>query len=30
YCFRYRVSARSFSTPDSTMGHLGFRCAMDA
>lgn len=25
YCNRYRVAARSSSTPDSTMGHTGFR-----
>ena len=29
YCFRYRVAARSSSTPDSTTGNLGFRCAKD-
>ena len=27
YCCRYRNSARTSSTPDSTTGHLGFRCA---
>lgn len=27
YCFRYRVSARSANTPDSSSGHAGFRCA---
>jgi formylglycine-generating enzyme required for sulfatase activity len=27
YCNRYRVAARTFSTPDSTSGHLSFRCA---
>lgn len=27
YCRRYRVSARVGSTPDSTTGHAGFRCA---
>ena len=27
YCCRYRNSARPSSTPDSTTGHLGFRCA---
>ncbi len=27
YCNRYRVAARTFNTPDSTTGHLGFRCA---
>lgn len=29
YCNRYRVSARTHSTPDSTTGHAGFRCAAD-
>lgn len=27
YCFRYRVSARSFNTPDSSTAHAGFRVA---
>jgi formylglycine-generating enzyme required for sulfatase activity len=27
YCNRYRVAARTSSTPDSTTGHTGFRCA---
>jgi formylglycine-generating enzyme required for sulfatase activity len=27
YCNRYRVAARTQSTPDSTTGHVGFRCA---
>ena len=27
YCNRYRVAARSKSTPDSTTSHKGFRCA---
>lgn len=27
YCNRYRVAARSHNTPDSSSGHLGFRCA---
>ncbi|MGI4746290.1 MAG: formylglycine-generating enzyme family protein [Janthinobacterium lividum] len=27
YCNRYRVSARSANTPDSTTSHTGFRCA---
>jgi formylglycine-generating enzyme required for sulfatase activity len=27
YCRRYRVSARSGNTPDSSAGNLGFRCA---
>jgi formylglycine-generating enzyme required for sulfatase activity len=30
YCSRYRVDARSASTPDSTTGNVGFRCAADA
>ena len=30
YCRRYRVSARSANTPDSSTGNLGFRCASDA
>ncbi|MDO0931354.1 formylglycine-generating enzyme family protein [Streptomyces sp. DG2A-72] len=29
YCNRYRVAARSANTPDSTSGHMGFRCAQD-
>lgn len=29
YCNRYRVAARSSNTPDSTSGHMGFRCAQD-
>ena len=29
YCNRYRVAARSFNTPDSSTGNLGFRCAKD-
>ena len=29
YCNRYRVAARTSNTPDSTTGHLGFRCAAD-
>lgn len=28
YCNRYRLSARSSVSPDSTTGHLGFRCAV--
>ena len=28
YCNRYRVSARTQSTPDSSTGHQGFRCAL--
>ena len=30
YCNRYRNSARTKVTPDSTTCHLSFRCAMDA
>jgi sulfatase modifying factor 1 len=29
YCNRYRVSARTANTPDSTAGNLGFRCVAD-
>ncbi|WP_454041607.1 formylglycine-generating enzyme family protein [Cellulosimicrobium sp. Marseille-Q8652] len=29
YCFRYRVDARSSSTPGSPAGNVGFRCAAD-
>lgn len=29
YCHRYRVAARSASTPDSTASNLGFRCVAD-
>jgi sulfatase modifying factor 1 len=29
YCRRYRVAARSSSTPDSSTGNQGFRCAGD-
>ena len=29
YCWRYRNGARSASTPDSTTGHVGFRCVRD-
>jgi formylglycine-generating enzyme required for sulfatase activity len=29
YCRRYRVSARTSNTPDSSAGNLGFRCAID-
>ena len=28
YCNRYRVAARSSNTPDSSIGHTGFRCAL--
>jgi len=27
YCNRYRVAARSSNTPESSIGHTGFRCA---
>jgi len=30
YCFRYRVSARGGNSIDTSLGHTGFRCAMDA
>jgi len=30
YCNRYRVSARTGNTPDSSAGNIGFRCARDA
>jgi formylglycine-generating enzyme len=30
YCNRYRVAARTMTTPDSTTGHIGFRCAADS
>jgi formylglycine-generating enzyme required for sulfatase activity len=30
YCRRYRVAARSGTTPDSSTGNLGLRCARDA
>jgi formylglycine-generating enzyme required for sulfatase activity len=30
YCNRYRVAARSSNGPDSSTGHMGFRCAADA
>jgi len=29
YCNRYRVAARSSSTPDSSGGNVGFRCVLD-
>jgi formylglycine-generating enzyme required for sulfatase activity len=29
YCRRYRVSARSGNTPDSSAGNVGFRCVAD-
>lgn len=29
YCYRYRCSARSQNTPDSSASNLGFRCAKD-
>lgn len=28
YCNRYRVAARTSSTPDSSTSHIGFRCAV--
>lgn len=30
YCNRYRCSARTSNTPDSSSGHLGFRCVADS
>lgn len=30
YCWRYRNAARSAATPDSSSGHIGFRCAASA
>ncbi len=30
YCHGYRVSARSHSTPETSLFHVGFRCAKDA
>jgi formylglycine-generating enzyme required for sulfatase activity len=30
YCNRYRVAARTSNTPDSSTGHMGFRCAATA
>lgn len=27
YCNRYRVAARTSNAPDSSAGHIGFRCA---
>lgn len=29
YCFRYRVAARSASTPESSTGNVGLRCVRD-
>ena len=29
YCNRYRVAARTHATPDSSTGHMGFRCVAD-
>lgn len=29
YCSRYRLSARTSNTPDSSTAHMGFRCAAD-
>ncbi|MEM6304372.1 MAG: formylglycine-generating enzyme family protein [Pseudomonadota bacterium] len=30
YCFRYRIAARTFTTPDTTTSHQGFRLVFDA
>lgn len=30
YCNRYRVSARTKNTPNSSSGNIGFRCVRDA
>ncbi|MGC4026292.1 MAG: formylglycine-generating enzyme family protein [Mesorhizobium sp.] len=30
YCNRYRTSSRSKNTAESSTGHMGFRCALDA
>ena len=30
HCHRYRLSARSFNAPDSSTGHMGFRCCAPA
>jgi len=30
HCYRYRCSARSQNTPDSSASNLGFRCAADS
>lgn len=29
YCFRYRIAARTWSTPDSSTAHQGFRLVLD-
>ena len=29
-CHGFRVSARGHSTPETGLGHVGFRCARDA
>ena len=29
YCNRYRVAARTHNTPESSTGHIGFRCAAE-
>ena len=29
-CYRYRIAARMFITPDSSASNVGFRCAADA
>ena len=30
YCNRYRISARTFNTIDSSTGHMGFRCVANS
>ncbi|MBT6958154.1 MAG: SUMF1/EgtB/PvdO family nonheme iron enzyme, partial [Opitutae bacterium] len=30
YCNRYRNSARTYNTPDTSTGNIGFRCASNA
>ena len=30
YCNRYRISARTFNTVDSSTGHMGFRCVANS
>lgn len=30
YCNRFRLAARTWNTPDSSTGHMGFRCVADA
>lgn len=29
YCYRYRIAARTFNTPDTTLSHTGFRLCYD-